>query len=48
MEACLKAGSVVLVLRSEALVDAGKRKLMETFFFSKKLVHGKCLNTMFL
>jgi hypothetical protein len=26
MEACLKAGSVALVLRSEALVDAGQRK----------------------
>jgi hypothetical protein len=25
MEACLKAGSVSLVLRSEALVDAGRR-----------------------
>ena len=32
----------------EALVDAGKGKLMETFCFSKNLVHGKCLNTMFL
>lgn len=26
MEVCLKAGSVALVLRSEALVDAGQRK----------------------
>jgi len=26
MEACLKTGSVTLVLRSEALVDAGQRK----------------------
>ena len=26
MEACLKAGSVALVLRGEALVDAGQRK----------------------
>ena len=26
MEACLKAGSVALVLRSEALVDVGQRK----------------------
>jgi len=26
MEACLKAGSVALVLRSEALVDEGQRK----------------------
>ncbi|MDI6903886.1 MAG: hypothetical protein QMD13_00100 [Candidatus Bathyarchaeia archaeon] len=38
MEACLKVGSVALVLRVEGLVDAGKRKLMETFcFFGKKL-----------
>jgi len=29
MEACLKAGSVTLVLRSEALVDAGQRKADE-------------------
>ena len=29
MEACLKAGSVALVLRSEALVDAGQRKADE-------------------
>ena len=29
MEACLKAGSVTLVLRSEALVDAGHRKADE-------------------
>jgi len=26
MKACLKAGSITLVLRSEALVDAGQRK----------------------
>jgi len=30
MEACLKAGSVTLVLRSEALVDAGQRKADES------------------
>ena len=29
MEACLKVGSVTLVLRSEALVDAGQRKTDE-------------------
>jgi hypothetical protein len=29
MEACLKAGSVALVLRSQALVDAGQRKADE-------------------
>jgi len=29
MEVCLKAGSVTLVLRSEALVDAGQRKVDE-------------------
>ena len=29
MEACLKAGAVTLVLRSEALVDAGQRKADE-------------------
>jgi len=29
MEACLKAGSATLVLRSEALVDAGQRKADE-------------------
>ncbi|MDH5753984.1 MAG: hypothetical protein OEY95_02070 [Candidatus Bathyarchaeota archaeon] len=29
MEACLKVGSVALVLRSEALVDAGQRKADE-------------------
>jgi len=29
MEVCLKAGSVTLVLRSEALVDAGQRKADE-------------------
>jgi hypothetical protein len=29
MEACLKAGSVALVLRSEALVDVGQRKVDE-------------------
>ena len=29
MEACLKAGSVALVLRSEGLVDAGQRKADE-------------------
>jgi len=29
MEACLKAGSVTLVLRSQALVDAGQRKADE-------------------
>jgi len=29
MEACLKAGSVTLVLRSEGLVDAGQRKADE-------------------
>jgi len=29
MEACLKAGSVTLVLKSEALVDAGERKADE-------------------
>ena len=29
MEACLKAGSVALVLRVEGLVDAGQRKADE-------------------
>ena len=29
MEACLKGGSVTLVLRSEGLVDAGERKADE-------------------
>ena len=29
MEACLKAGSVTLVLRSEALIDTGQRKADE-------------------
>ncbi|MDI6903891.1 MAG: hypothetical protein QMD13_00125 [Candidatus Bathyarchaeia archaeon] len=29
MEACLKAGSVSLILRGEALVDAGERKAEE-------------------
>ncbi len=29
MEACLKAGSVILVLRAEGLVDAGRRKADE-------------------
>ncbi len=29
MEVCLKAGSVTLVLRREALVDAGQRKADE-------------------
>jgi len=29
MEVCLKAGSVILVLRSEGLVDAGERKADE-------------------